>query len=72
MRITYDEDADAMYIRLVEGHQECRTLVLTDQIALDLGPNDMLVGIEILDAKELLGNGRPPALVLKNVAVASD
>jgi uncharacterized protein YuzE len=51
MRISYDPEIDALYIRLVEGPQECRTLRLTDEISLNLGPGEMLVGIEILDAR---------------------
>jgi uncharacterized protein YuzE len=67
MRITYDPKIDALYIRLVEGEQQCRTLRLTDEIALNLGPGEMLVGIEILDAKETLGNGQVPNVILENL-----
>jgi len=34
-------------------------------VGSDLGPEELLVGIEILDAKRLLGNGQLPQLVLK-------
>ena len=51
MKISYDEEIDALYIRLVEGKHECRTLRLTDEIALNIGTNELLVGIEILDMK---------------------
>jgi len=69
MRITYDKETDALYIRLVEGRHECRTLRLTDEIALNIGEKELLVGIEILDAKEVLGgkSGQLPLLVLENV-----
>jgi uncharacterized protein YuzE len=67
MRISYDPEIDALYIRLVEGPQECRTLRLSDEIALNLGPGETLVGIEILDAKETLGKGELPRVVLENV-----
>ncbi len=30
MRITYDLEADALYIRLLDGEHECRNLRLTD------------------------------------------
>ena len=33
MKISYDPEVDALYIRLVEGEQECRTLRLNDEIA---------------------------------------
>jgi uncharacterized protein YuzE len=70
MRISYDPEIDALYIRLIEGPQECRTLRLSDEIALNLGPGETLVGIEILDAKETLGKGELPRVVLENVPFA--
>ena len=73
MKISYDAEIDAIYIRLVEGKHECRTLQLTDEIALNIGAEKLLVGIEILDAKEVLGSGEIPQVVLENIpfAVAS-
>jgi len=70
MRISYDSEVDALYIRLLEGEHQCRTLRLTDEIALNIGEGEMLVGIEILDAKEVLGHGSVPTVVLENVALA--
>ena len=67
MRITYDPKADALYIRLVEGKHECRTLRLSDEVALNTGEGEVLVGIEILDAKEVLGEGKVPRVVLENM-----
>jgi uncharacterized protein YuzE len=70
VRISYDAEVDALYIRLVEGEYECRTLRLNDEIALNIGPGEKLVGIEILDARELLGKGDLPRVVLENIALA--
>jgi uncharacterized protein YuzE len=70
VRISYDAEVDALYIRLVEGEYECRTLRLNDEIALNIGPGEQLVGIEILDARELLGKGDLPRVVLENIALA--
>jgi uncharacterized protein YuzE len=67
MRISYDREVDALYIRLLEGEYQCRTLRLTDEVSLNIGPGEELVGIEVLDAKEVLGNGAPPTVVLENV-----
>ena len=69
MRITYDEQTDAMYIRLVDRLCECRNLRLSEEVTLDLGPGELLVGIEILDAKRLLGNGQLPQLVVDHLPV---
>ena len=68
MRISYDDEIDALYIRLIEGPQECRTLRLNDEIALNIGPGETLVGIEILDAKQDLGRGQLPSVILENIS----
>lgn len=67
MRIRYDGEVDALYIRLLEGEYQCRTLRLTDEVSLNIGPGEELVGIEVLDAKDVLGNGSLPTVVLENV-----
>jgi uncharacterized protein YuzE len=68
MRISYDREVDALYIRLLEGEYQCRTLRLTDEVSLNIGPGEELVGIEVLDAKKVIGNGTPPTVVLENAA----
>ena len=67
MKITYDKEIDAMYIQLVEGVQQVRTLRLNRDFALDIGKGEVLVGIEILDATETLGKGALPKLTVENV-----
>ncbi|MEB3340577.1 DUF2283 domain-containing protein [Okeania sp.] len=67
MKISYDSEIDAVYIRLVEGKHECRTLRLTDEIALNIGEGELLVGVEILDAQNVLGAGDLPQVVLENI-----
>lgn len=71
MRISYDSEVDALYIRLIEGDVQCRTLRLTDDIALNLGPDETLVGVEILDAKRILGRGQLPELIVHNIKIAA-
>ena len=68
MKISYDPEIDALYIRLIDGKHECRTLRLTDDIALNIGENELLVGIEVLNAKEIIGHGENPSVVLDNMA----
>jgi uncharacterized protein YuzE len=70
MKISYDEKYDTMYIKLVDEPVECRTLQLSEDIALNIGPNEKLVGIEILDAKQVIGKGKVPNVVLDNVKLA--
>ena len=68
MKISYDSEIDALYIRLVEGKHQCRTLQLTEEIALNIGENELLIGIEVLDATQVLGSGSIPNVVLENIA----
>ena len=57
MKITYDAEADAMYIYLQgrAGDKVDHTEVLGGGIAVDYGPKGAIFGIEILDASEKLG-----------------
>jgi uncharacterized protein YuzE len=70
MKISDDPEIDALYIRLVEGRWPCRTVRSNEDVALNIGTGEMLVGIEILDAKAVLGHGELPPVVLENVPVA--
>ena len=67
MRISYDKEVDAVYIKLIEGEHQCRTLRLNDEIALNIGIGEKLVGIEILDAREVLANGALPSVLIDNI-----
>jgi uncharacterized protein YuzE len=71
MRISYDQEADAIYICLIDGEHECRTVRLTDEIALNLGADEQLVGIEIIDARRVLGQGELPKVVIDNLPTAA-
>ncbi|MEY3870078.1 MAG: hypothetical protein RLZZ338_3969 [Cyanobacteriota bacterium] len=68
MKISYDSEIDDLYIRLIEGKHQCRTLQLTEEIALNIGENELLVGIEVLDATQVLGAGNIPNVVLENIS----
>jgi uncharacterized protein YuzE len=72
MRISYDSGIDALYIRLIEGKHECRTVRLNEEIALNIGEGEKLVGIEILDAKEVLGAGKLPSVVLEGITASAE
>jgi len=71
MKISYDAEVDALYIRLVDTPQECRTVRLSEEVALNIGPGEKLVGIEVLDAKQVLGAGQLPPLAVENVPLAA-
>ncbi|MEH2181481.1 DUF2283 domain-containing protein [Nostoc sp.] len=67
MKISYDQETDSLYIRIVDGYHECRTFRLNDEIALNIGAGEVLVDVEILDAKEVIGSGQLPEVVLENI-----
>jgi len=50
MRIEYDSKADLLYLRLDEPGQEVINKRVAESVVLDLGRDDRIVGIEILDA----------------------
>ena len=54
MKITYDREADALYIRFKET--TVTTKHLAEGIAADYDSNGLLAGIEILDAMKRLGD----------------
>ena len=51
MRIEYDREVDALYIRLQEKYV-ARTMELEEGLNLDLDENGKLIGLEVLDATE--------------------
>lgn len=71
MRIRYDPAVDALTIRFVEERVECETIHLNDQVAVDIGPGERSVVIEILDASELVPDIKQKGVLLENLAVAS-
>jgi uncharacterized protein YuzE len=54
MKIRYDPEVDILYIRLREDPIE-ESDEITPEIIADYGRDGKLVGIEILDASEILG-----------------
>jgi uncharacterized protein YuzE len=70
MRITYDPTVDALYIRLVEGEVQCEVVRLNDRVAVNIGPGEQVVGIEVLDASELLEGLKERKVHLENLTAA--
>ena len=71
MKLSYDSEIDALYIRFVEGKRECRTVRLNDDVALNIGEGEQLVGIEMLNARETLGPGKVPEVLLEGLESGS-
>jgi len=53
-KIRYDPQVNAAYISFKKGPVQVTTIRINEDIALDFGPNEEIVGIEILDASENL------------------
>ncbi len=54
MQILYDVKKDLLYLRLDEQKQTVINMRLSEDIVLDIGEEDRIVGIEILDASKRL------------------
>jgi len=68
MKIKYDPKVDAAYISFKRGSVEVTTMRITEDIAIDFGPKEEIVGIEILDASEHLELSRKhPEVKLENL-----
>jgi uncharacterized protein YuzE len=69
MRITYDQEVDALYIRFQET--TVTTKHLAEGIAADYDAEGRLAGIEILDAMKRLGDPEVfKRVTLEDVAIA--
>lgn len=71
MKISYDQQVDALYISFKQGPTELTTVRLSEDVAIDLGPKEEIVGIEVMDASEHLSLERmKPTVVLENLTPA--
>lgn len=71
MRIKYDPQADAAYISFKRGPAQVTTIRISDDVAVDLGPNEEIVGIEVLSASENLDFAKDsPKVELENLKCA--
>jgi len=72
MKLTYDPEADALYITL-KGHGVDHTVRLGADIAIDYGSDGEIHGIEILAASKHIGmSSKNPEVILERLrAVAA-
>lgn len=54
MNIVYNDKTDLLYIRFDDRKQDVINRRVSEDIILDIGENDRIVGIEILDASQHL------------------
>ncbi|MBI4639693.1 MAG: DUF2283 domain-containing protein [Candidatus Tectomicrobia bacterium] len=70
MQILYDAKTDLLYLRLDDRQQQLINKRLSEEIVLDLGEDNRIVGIEILDASKHLNLERLlPVRYLEDVLV---
>ena len=67
MIITYDREADALYIHLTET-KPARGMDIEEGVTVDLDADGHIVGLEILDAGERLGKEQLHSVTLKDLA----
>ena len=68
MQILYDVKKDLLYIRMDDEKQTVINRRLSEDIVLDIGENERIVGIEIIDASQHLNLER---LLPVNYQIAS-
>jgi uncharacterized protein YuzE len=70
MRITYDAEVDALYIRFLET--TVTTQHVAEGIALDYTADGRIAGIEILDARKRFGDPEVfRRVILEDIALAA-
>ena len=68
MKISYDPKVDAAYISFKKGPTQVTTIRVTEDVAIDLGPDEEVIGIEILDASKHLSLTKgSPTVKLENL-----
>ncbi len=50
--VSYNDKTDLLYIRLDDRRQEVINRRVSDDVVLDIGEGDKIIGIEILDASK--------------------
>jgi uncharacterized protein YuzE len=71
MIIKYDPKVDAAYISFKRGHVQVTTMRISEDVAIDIGPKEEIVGIEVLDAsKHLEISPKHPEVKLENLIPA--
>lgn len=72
MKITYDSEVDAVYIRLIDEPTQVTTQRLSEDIAINYAPDGRIVGMEILDASRYVSSpGTTPHLVVQNLTTVA-
>jgi uncharacterized protein YuzE len=66
MQLTYDPACNIAYIRLRKKSGKVTTVVVSDELNIDLAADGKVYGIELLNANEQLGTRRLKNLIVEN------
>jgi uncharacterized protein YuzE len=58
MTIHYNSATDLLYLRIEQEIQEVTSKRVTEDITLDIGKDDKIIGIEIMDASQHVNLGK--------------
>ncbi len=67
MIIQYDDVLDLLYFRIDDIKQEIINKRVSDEMVLDIGENNKIVGIEILDASKNINLNKILPIQQKNI-----
>ncbi|MSQ12667.1 MAG: DUF2283 domain-containing protein [Dehalococcoidia bacterium] len=71
MKIRYDPQVDALHISFRADHVQVTTIRLNEDVAVDLGPGEEVMGIEVLDASKHLSLVKElPTVILEGLQAA--
>ena len=68
MKLTYDPEYNIAYILLKPKKGKVRTVVVSDELNVDVAADGSIYGIELLNANRQLRAGRKVAVTVENKA----
>lgn len=73
MKISFDPQVDALYIRFTDESAEVTTQRLSEDVAVNYAPDGRIIGIEILDASEyIFRSGSERQIEVHNLTAIAD
>jgi len=71
VKFTYDPRYNIAYIRFAEKRTEVEAIRISDEVIVDIAPDGMVYGIELLNANEQLTRENGGELVVINEATGA-
>ena len=70
MQVSYNDKSDLLYIRFDDRKQDVINRRVSEDLVLDIGEGDRIIGIEILDASKHVSLERLLPIEYKTLSVA--